>query len=301
MSDIVNPTQYYDEHTLHVTDLMAVGHNKQLIWSIKEAINSYSKSTGRPFPCDVKANMIKNKQNSYVGLGFVWVSNPEIYRMLIGLNPDGSERFSLIDDPSWIQSPPISNSNIESSEGLVPSLSSSWADAVDEEEASTPSKIKVPLEPLLKLPDYKYDEHQITALKTKPNYNNETTGTFQLKAAFVVEDEEYSSNVLKASGVAKWVSENDILGIFSPYISSSRLSSTLNSKGSKGSQGSPKSSYPRIKMINSDAKEGKKTVIVTFDPSNHEALFALHMNRKVEFTKGSKKTLLFFGLGYRSS
>ena len=55
--------------------------------------------------CGIKVNLIVNKNGEYYGFGYIRVSNESVYWMLLGRNPDGSDRVLEYPDPNWI--PPI--------------------------------------------------------------------------------------------------------------------------------------------------------------------------------------------------
>lgn len=86
--------KYYDNHTMYLFTSGAT--EKQLNESFREAMCTLEKTSGKRYQCRYQVNIVRDKLGKTLGFGYLWVSNPEIYHMLIGNNPDGSVRRERI-------------------------------------------------------------------------------------------------------------------------------------------------------------------------------------------------------------
>lgn len=218
--------------------------------------------------CMYKINLLVTKEGAYHGYGYMRISSSKIYWMLLGRNPDGSERFEEIPDPNW--SPPEKEENNLSFEQIMKNNENkTWADKVEEEEKHIQPMLRTALPPLITMPGFKYDEDQYLHLKDIAETNGEDpdtvpdTGYFEISRGFA---KEAQSGMIKhricARNVPDWLPLEAFAITFKPYITTSNK-------------------YPKVNFI--QTKKGK-IVFINFDPSTTDALFALLMTRKTRFT-----------------
>lgn len=104
MADIV----YYDNHTLFVRCGCAT--EEQIMHAFIESICAYKDKYDKTLECKIKVNRVENKNGVGYGIAFVFVTNPIIYNVLLGRNPDGSERIEYYHKKRSTSYPSISYS-----------------------------------------------------------------------------------------------------------------------------------------------------------------------------------------------
>lgn len=293
----------YDNHTLYVNS--GVATKAQLTTAFHRALKDVSKTLNRPVTTAFKVNVVIVHGN-YVGYSYVRVQNPEVYNMLIGKNPDGTERVEYIDDPNW--QPPAKASVIEDEIDFetfmsAPTNNKSWAELMDEEEEMKPAKIRQLLPPLMKLPSYQYDQEQIkhvTKLLEEQHHGLSETkvtvpthGHFEVSRAYVSPvDDRFAPNILCSRNIPAWITENDLKVAFSPYASDITTKHRRKVNGRFISE-----AYPYVTINNG------RVAFVTFDPVGHDAQFALLMTRKLELTSHDRQTSvqLVFNHAFRTN
>ena len=241
----VNKNRLTNDHFLYVESGTAT--NDQLISCLTEAIQKYLVSKPKSFSPKFKSNIITKHDGTTYGYGYVWVEDLKLSNILIGLNPDGSKRVKEIEDTDW-----VADSNVEKEyhEWLsLPLVGKSWveiADIEDEFQAKlTRPKLYQPLEPLIVLEGFK-----------------------MLKASVSEKESHITTNKLFCSSVHSDIHEKDIKEVFEPFSTSKSMK--------KGSSNQHR--YPEIGL---ETKKGSSTVLVTFDPSTNDGMFALLMTRRV--------------------
>ena len=132
MSDSAN---YRDTHTLYVKCNNATPI--QIAECFTKAIEEHQKVHRVNLACPFRVNFVEDKDGKPFGFAFVFVRNPAVYHMLLGKNPDGSDRIEYHDDPSWTD--PEKGDNVNdagwstiSAPIYIPGMS--WADATEEED-----------------------------------------------------------------------------------------------------------------------------------------------------------------------
>lgn len=228
--------------------------------------------------CRYKINLLVNKDGAYLGFGYIRVSLPEIYWMLLGRNPDGSERFEDIPDPDWVAPGPKSPTT-DFEEILEEEKKKTWAEMAEEEEQYIQPIIRHQLDALICIPGYKYDAEQLQHLRELAVENSEDptgipeTGFFEISRGYAKDAPPGRlKHRLCARRVPDWVPLEAFKYIFSPYIIK------LNKRGSTNiSNRKIEGTYPLVNFI--DSKKGR-IVFVTFDPASKDALFALLMTKK---------------------
>jgi len=292
--------KYFDTHTLYTKcDCASV---EQIRTAFNEALTKYQKENGVNLNCRYRINLLTDREGNSFGTAFIFVTNSEVYHMLLGKNPDGSDRIEYMDDPSW--EPPKDNEMVNESgwTSVTDSLdysNMSWADICDEEEEFERQKeeeekrfvcpqIAIELEPLMTLPPYKLTPQQIEDKKYKIIQENEGKEDFDPSLVTIPEyayfgvdramvipvDPKFMPNILKTQNVPDWITKEDLKAQFTPYASDSRTIQERTIKGRRVEE-----TYPFVNI-----NEGRVAFII-FDPSTHDAQFALHMMKKTQITK----------------
>ena len=224
--------------------------------------------------CMYKINLLVTKDGAYHGYGYIRVSSTKIYWMLLGRNPDGSERFEETLDPNWTP-PEKTEEKLSFDEIIKINKNKTWADVAEDEEKHIQPVIRKSLDPLITMPGFKYDKEQLKHLKELAVLNEEDpdsvpdTGYFEISRGYA---KEAPSGTIKhricARNVPNWVPLEAFVTTFKPYVTNG---------GDK---------YPKVNFI--QTKKGK-IVFVNFDPSTTDALFALLMTRKTRLMHPEKK------------
>lgn len=291
---------FYDEHTLFIKCDCASADQIRL--AFREALTKYQTAIGKPLDCRFRVNLVENREGKSFGLAFVFVTNPAVYYMFLGKNPDGSDRVEYVDDPSW-KSPAdgglTNDAGWSSISEPVYTPGMSWADMTDLEEEYEQAKeaqmnrhvcpkIAVQLEPLMVLPPFKLTAEQIEEKRSKIiadnagklEFNSDLVEIPELayfgvdRAMATAVDSKFMPNILKCSKIPMWVTKEDLKMQFAPYASDPK---TLQERFIKGRK--VEETYPFVN-INDD-----RVGFVIFDPSTHDAQFALHMMKKTVITK----------------
>lgn len=314
-----------DNHTLHLTCEGATAN--QIYTAFNSAIKEYQTTTGKQLECRYRVNMIANKAGVNLGWAFVFVSNPEVYYMLLGHNPDGSERMEYIEDPNWkkpsgeeivndagwatvemdFTSPIAWSTSSESDWSLEAEKSDEALRQQQEREASmTCPKIGIPLPPLMVLPSYELTPEQVEEKhhkiieenQDKPDFDPqmvEVSGTANFKVQCAVVqclEPKFMHNILRAKNIPDWVSERDLKVLFSPFASDSITTHNRFVKGRKVEE-----CYPFVSI-----SPEERVAFVVFDPNTTNAQFALHMMMKTPVRRKSpeEEVMLFFSHSFRS-
>lgn len=155
-------TKYYNNHTLYLRTFGPINPEQVLKWG-EECCKLMSEKLGRKITSDFQYNIVHNQDGEYQNHCYLWCSNIELFHVLGGANPDGSERVELItkskkkDDEDYeLMLKDLKSGNYN---GLVNmAKKDSWADLYGDDEETTPEKKY--LEPLIKFPTYKYTTEQ---------------------------------------------------------------------------------------------------------------------------------------------
>lgn len=237
--------------TLYVTTRVA--HPYQVEGLFNDAIDrakGLPNIFGTDFECSVKVNLVRNHKGEYLGYAFVDVTNPKFYYVMLGMNPDGTDRVVYVDDPNWVAP----------SSRLEKPLSSNWADDEDDTE-ECPHKIKKELSPLLILDSYEYDEAQRAHLQT-----TETRGTVSLSPAFITPglDSNYDDRSLYVTEIP----DKDLDFLYAIFSRYARYSNPQHSD----------THYPKVTIRESRNNLLYATVIYE---DAYDAHFALCMLQKI--------------------
>jgi len=276
----------------------------QLKDSVLAAIAAISKKMNRQYSRNFRTNVVVDKDGGVYGFGYLWLESPELYNMLLGLNPDGSERVETHPDPNWVEPEIPLETALESADSAEATLNTpdtlntlekdsgtdSWGD-VDAREEAVRKLYVCPvitnyLSPLMTLPNYRYTDDQLEHLEmlqaTKQLDSGISGGEVPLEGGFVLAPAEvrippapFSPNVLTARRVPDWVTEAMIGREFKPYASDS---TTLHTHRVR--EVYLREPYPWVVI----SRGG--TVFVTYNPETPiDAQIAYVMNRWLTFQR----------------
>lgn len=287
-------SRYADEHTLYV--ISGAASNRDLRATIVQAISKLERKTKTKYPCQIVTNLIYNREGEPYGFGYLYVTNPQIYHMLLGRNPDGSTREKIIDhsleeaidlfgDGKWLD----------------------WAEEADKiETVSLPSLM--PLEPV------KYTDKQKAAIKKlvdnvraakpqrlDPDQFDLKMCTFVLQAGHVKPvDDTKAPNILCARDIPDWLNSKDVYKKFRVFVKDQKK---------KSKKDGTELHYPLVTI-----NKRHKLCFVEFDPLSRDAQFALLMTTKILFKnnpksdsqgkshpKPSQEKVLIFSHAFRSN
>lgn len=281
---------FYDKHSLFIKCDCAT--REQIHACLRQGIENYARSHHQKITCSFRVNMVENREGKSLGIAFAFITDPSIFYMIIGKNPDGSDRVEHRLDPTWR---PVKSGD---------TTSGAWIDLLEEEEKKQPSTITVGLDPLITIPPYRLTPAQIAAKRERILADNKDKPDFHpdlvyvapeahliISRAFVTPlDEKLVPNILKCKNVPNWVTKDEIKGHFRPYASDSHTTHERCIKGKRITD-----TYPYV-SINND-----RMAFVIFDPYTHDAEFALRMMRKVHLTKAGEEVTLLFSHSYRTA
>ena len=267
------PQKFLDENTLYVDT--GVATTGQLSECIKKAIQEAEKILKKEASCRYKVNLLVGRDGAYFGYAFVWVSSSEIYWMLLGRNPDGSERYEEYPDPNW--KPPCSPRSSPPRD----TKSKNWIDVVEEEDRYTCPMLRKDLPPLVEVPGYRYNSEQRSHLEELAEGQPvPEMGYFVMSRGYALDAPAGTlSHRLCARRVPEWIPLEAFKSIFSFRTANSH--------------------YPKVNFVNS--KKGGRIVFINFDPKTKDGIFTLLMTRKtliVNPANPSQRTTLVFSHAY---
>lgn len=260
---------YYNSNTLHINT--GVANEDNIITSLRQAIHDIEIKLNTKYKCPFKVNIIRvrdkesGKQKT-IGYGYIWIGNTEIYWILAGYNPDGSERIEEFADPNWTET---STKILDRNEDNL------WADMIESEITEKAPMIKKQLPPIITLPSYKYSDEQLKELKERyVEFGldcNDTMGHFTIKRAFVDPIPAGKMGYILCSRfVPSWIPTEVFKAIFLRYVSDPSVKiENISNKG-------PKKQIDTVPFI---SRIGD-TLFITFDPQTKDASFARIMQRK---------------------
>lgn len=293
----------FSKNILYVNTRVAT--KEQLETSLRSAIEQATTLVGHPIPGEYEVNVVTKRGTMLVegrvleyqqncGYGYIWFSHPLMFNLLLGRNPDGTERYKEIVDPTWI--PP------QKTETKKLPKSMSWADIVEDEESELPKTIKEYLKPEVELAKYRYTEAQRSQIRESllekmkasatVDENDSNTlgvpeyGTFEISPARIEQPRDQGLlylNILSGVKIPPAITDADLKRVFSRFASDKTTTHIHKNRGRE-----IKDTYPFVTINH------KRIAFVTFDPIYHDAHQALMMTRKFQVTKnGVSYTLIF--------
>lgn len=280
---------------IHITT--SVLDHAQVTSMMNQTRERIAKVLGRPIRCDFDVNVVCKSSGTdmknRLGFSYVWCTNPEVSNILCGLNPDGSARVKKVTEVVKAAPKPESTSwadMCDEDELDKPIKSKSWADVVDEEEAEADRVVTklVPLPPLFELTSWPITKEQERFLLDKyPDDVKDGSVIIkvipsEIKNLATVKEGETGygcvHNVLYShSVIAKGTNVDHIRQKFIQFASDPTNGITKKSPDGK----ILRSNYPIVKIVNVTSKQGSSLrCFITFDPTTHDAEFALLMRRQ---------------------
>lgn len=261
-------TTYTDKNTLYIRTGDAT--KEEVSDAIRSAIDRYEKIHNKKIKCNYMVNVVQSKDGNFFGISYVRVTNTEVYNMLLGLNPDGTERieYEEIEEQEEQEEQQKNWSNFS----LDDVSEMDWADCVDEWTAPTQKKkivISHKKEPLM-------------------NLNCIRLGELAVGRAIVKDlDENQKHDVLVSKNVPTWINVDDIKKRFTPFSSDSKTKYKKTYNGRVNYI-----TYPDVNIKNGN-------IYVRFCPSTRDAQFALLMMKKtVVKSKDNQVHTMIFSTGY---
>lgn len=108
MTTFNDPSRIFDTHTIHVD--AGIATEEQIETVFRESIREISRVLQRPIDSEVYVNLIRDRSGKSLRLAYVWVSNPIVYYVMLGRNPDGSARTEKV--ATYVPSNSTSNRNL---------------------------------------------------------------------------------------------------------------------------------------------------------------------------------------------
>lgn len=216
--------------------------------------------------CPYKLNIVRFTEKETglpksTGYAYLWIGDHRIYWILVGHNPDASERYIEYPDPNW---KPLEINNNDSSE--------LWADLILSSESNIQPMIKEKLKPLVTFSDFTYSDSQYEELKKRESeFGVITDNICRLKVSRARVKPVPSGKcgyILYSRSVPNWVSTELITTIFSRYVGNKSLKIQHIYDGKKSI-----SNLPLIIRNN-------EHVYIVYDPNSHDTSFARLMQRK---------------------
>jgi len=271
---------YFSTNIVHVRTGIATEEQ------LSSSVDAFKKILIKMFPttsyskCEMMINYVRAKGQP-VGYAYLWVSNNEVFNILCGFNPDGSERTEEIDMEKDIGSEFLKMSFRE--------ILNSIYDA---------PIIKRSLPPILTLPGYEYSEDQsqkayIELVNERKSRTGDETcdisdidvpkvGFFSCTRSRVYHNDDPTINNHKIySEVENWITKEMIRDVFGKFNTSILKDDRVG-----------QFIFPIITMEDHHRIPGKKKVYIEFSNqgmSAHDASFALQMTRKTKFVEKNVK------------
>lgn len=189
---------------------------------------------------------------------YIYLSNPEFYHVILGKNPDGSERIEYYDDPEWI-CPEREEKSFNN-----------WADELEEEDKYICPQLTRVLPPLLEVPNVQLNASQIAWMADTYPAQDPSIFTVVFESAFVLPvNPPYVHNKIVCGGIEPWMTDADIRRIFGKYSTSKN-----------------KKDFPRLDRFSNRA-------IITYDPKTTDGQYAMIMARKRHINFEGKTANIF--------
>lgn len=289
---------YYNTNTLRITT--GVANEENVITSLRLAITEIEKILNRIVKCPFKVNIIRirdkiTKESKTAGYGYIWIGDIEVYWILAGHNPDGSERIEEYQDTNWLNIPESKSYDNDNNDDNL------WADMMEKEISQQIPTIKKKLPPLVTLTGYKYSPEQLKELYESPNKflpNNQNITDIGDMGSFIITRASVEGivhgklkNVLSSRFVPEWIPNEVFKSIFSRYISDPSVKIEIISNIQKTID-----TVPVITRVGD-------TIFITYDPQTNDASFARIMQRKTRIqhpNDSEKKCEIIFDYAFEN-
>lgn len=217
---LYNDPSFYNGHNLYIKSGFADDQQ------IARTINSYLSELNNRFPgqkyneCKFRVNLVKRKDNSLCGFGYVWVSDTRVYNIMANFDPDGKERTSKVYDCPFDEDFDFMESSLEEMAFKI---------------ASHDRKLIVTSDPILNFSDFVYEytddqrksAHKILLEEEKQNAEKEgrelneipvpVYGSFEImRARSIKVPDEFHADILFGF-VPNFVTDQALTDIFHCY------------------------------------------------------------------------------------
>ena len=285
----------YNNHNVHIKFGRASEEQ------VRNRLNGFLTLLSKKFPeknynkCQIDMNIVytmdrETGQLKSTGSGFLWVENPEVYYIMCGFNPDGTDRYES-----------VRNSPLQGDTSLN-FLEMSFLEILDYDMSSGP-EIRRQLPPIQEIPCYERsvedaEEAYQYALSVyiqkckaqgiEPTPDHESLRrdakygyirTYRAETHSIQDDRQVT---YKLRGVvAGWVTKAELERRFEKFNSSSSHDGKDKSKVKVELNPEPRKDEGHIE---------KREVIITYNPANKfDGCFALQMHRRSYFTNPTTK------------
>jgi hypothetical protein len=310
--------RYYDEHTLYIrSGFLSQTQVERAVNGTLQQLRDVYKNDKHWGPLINKAtcivNVVTNTKGDMFRLTYARVSEPAVYHILLGRNPDGSERVEEYDDPSWTGSTEFKRQQTPS--GMV-----KWGDIQDFEEEQDVleksyqcPKLRRVLPPIAELAltrlseDQQHREYEWLVKQAQDQGKNQAEidkietprfGILDVQGAFVEDTQpDEKEHILCCRIAPEWITVDMIRDKFTQFNTDDRYHIIKVKKKDM------KITYPTFNIgekINENKRQDRivrtRMIYVTFSPYTKNASFALHMCKKFDITntKTGEKALLIF-------
>lgn len=188
----------YDNHTLYVRYYSATLDQLKVIFN--NALINYNKNHNKNTECSFYYNLIIDRNGESYGIAFIYVSNSQVYNMILGKNPNGTERIKYLKEKKT----KIIDKKIN------------WGDSDDDDEIIG----EVRLEPLMSLESLINEQGDLFNINVSRAMINKL-------------EDKYVSNILKTKKIPNWVDALMIKNIFAPFASDNKTQHSRVIKGKK--------------------------------------------------------------------
>lgn len=269
-----------DEHTLCV--YFCVLDEKDILENLFGAIREYENNINRRIKSSHFLNVIRDRQGIPYGYGYLYVSNPEVYYLLLGKNPDGSDRKGVVDH---------SETSPENVKLLFKENSFEWNQLIEDWSEFSNALEERELDPLVDISNPVYynskQKQNLQMFKQRAiqkgktlqelDYVHNEYAIVECTPAIVKDvDIEYIPNKLFCPVVPEWVSSKVIQAKFQTFVQGKNKNARF---------------YPYVRL-----DPNKRSCVVEFDHNTRDAQFALLMAKNLTFThpRRNKEHTLFF-------
>src|SRR3990167_1643505 len=237
--------QVYNNHTLNLRT--ANCSEEQVSQAIANTLKEIKeKCGGIPSPFFLNYVRRYNRDTRVLeptGICFVFIKNPQVYHIILGRNPDGTDRVKLVPDPDWVE---------PEEEAFSFNTGMGWGDMMCEMEERERSKerpmVRVPLEPLV---------GDITASTSEGDYVIEVQASFE---KITPEKRDQCNLSTLYSSVKCTISDQKLVAFLRLFSDSSP--------------------YPRLKS--GKPKNGVRNVYIEFNPNSYDAMFCLQLIKTIQ-------------------
>jgi hypothetical protein len=300
----VEKPKYLNEHNIYVRSGMAtLNQLKACVSKFKEELTKSSSPELRKLAkCEIESNIVTNMKGETQHFGYLWVELPEVYWILCGYNPDGTERVRVVEDTK--PNTHIDLDNID--------FSAIDLNTITSMTAKEPAKIVENLPPLIPFPGYEYTEEQrlstynylkeeedrraISEGREPNNIEMPKYGYFELDRSSTVSLEKDKNPSILRGEVPKCVTFTMLKNSFAKFAMS--FTNTDKAKFEEIHSGKDRGPSSKVEVYNCGAhfrikifpthirdRPNYKVVTIEYPLSGYATgIFAIQMRRKTVFT-----------------